>query len=516
MDTERLLTALQSPDCYPHPVTTVTRIETHISWILLAGDYAYKIKKPVDFGFLNFSTLKRRKHFCEEELRLNRRHAEAIYLQVDSINGAIEAPRINGDGPVLEYAVRMRRFDPEQTLDKRLQRGELAVSEIHELATTLAHLHADAETAAAEGWLGSPRQVLEPMLENFDLLHTGLTDADSGNRLTRLRDWTLAEAGRLQAVLEQRLSQGYVRECHGDAHLGNVARFEDHTCLFDCIEFNDELRWIDVLSDLAFTVMDLHDRGAPELAWSLLDTYLTETGDYAGLQVMPLYLVYRALVRAKVGVLRLRETLPAATRQATEAEVAGYLALAEQLAAPRQPQLALTLGVSGSGKSWLAQQLIPLCGLVRLRSDVERKRLAGLSATASSDSATEAGLYHPAMTERTYARLLELTRTLLKAGFSVIVDATFLEQAQRAPFLALAADFELPARLLLCEADDNTLRERILRREAAGIDPSEADLQVLEAQQAKQEDLSDTESRLTLRLDTTAADSLEQAVHHLS
>ncbi len=509
------LAALARPGCLPGSAAGVQRIETHISWLFLTGDYAWKIKKPVDFGFLDFSTLALRRHFCEEELRLNRRTAPELYLQIDTLNGSPDQPHLNGPGPILDYALRMRRFDPEQAFDALLARGELGHEDIDTLAGELAALHAMAAVAPACGWLGSPEQVLAPMHDNFTPLLQHLSHGPARQQLEGLRQWTDARAEALHELLQARLTQGWIREGHGDAHMGNIVRYQGRTRLFDCIEFNPDLRWIDVISDLAFSFMDLLDRGAPQLAWRLLDAWLTIVGDHEGLRLLPLYVVYRALVRAKVSALRadeLKQAGQTAKARIMLMETGAYLELAAGWTQPMRPRLILTMGVSGSGKSHLASALLERMGLVRLRSDVERKRLAGLAADADSQSQTGAGLYDPATTQHTYQLLLEHAETLLQAGFSVLVDATFLSRAQRAPFLELARRLQVPGHLLCCHADPAILRARVQRRLARGTDPSEADLQVLARQQQQREPLTPQERNQAILVDTGLDDALEQAL----
>ncbi len=496
------------------PVEAVELIETHASWILLAGDTALKIKKPVDFGFLDFSTLQRRRHFCEEEIRLNRRSAPMLYRDVVAITGTPEAPRIvasvdDNDGrsktQVIEYAVRMHRFDPEAGFDRLLAANQLSSADIDDLARQLAGLHRGSAIAPPDGRYGTWRAVAEPMLDNFASLAAHIDDP----RLSALRRWTIDQLHRLNPVIEQRLHQGFVRECHGDAHLGNVARIDGRATLFDCIEFNPEFRWTDVVCDLAFTVMDLRDRGSGALAWRLLDVWLAASGDYDGLRLLPLYTVYRAMVRAKVQALRLAED--DIDRAAVLAQVGAYLDLAERIRDEQRPALLITHGLSGSGKSWLAERLVPKCGLIRIRSDVERKRLHGLDPHSRSGARLDAGIYSAEAGRRTYQRLMELARPALETGIPVLIDATFLKQAQREPFAELARARGVPFAILECRADPATLTQRVEARARSGNDPSDADLSVLENQQTTAEALTSSEKPSALTIDTAQTDAVERA-----
>ena len=506
-----LVEALMHSSGYPHAVDRVERVETHISWVLLAGDYAYKIKKPVDFGFLDFSTLAARKHFCEEELRLNRRHAASIYLDVVAISGAEDSPEIGGSGAAIEYAVRMRRFDQDQGFDRLLARGALKPEHIDQLAGELAELHAHAAIADRDADFGSTEAVIAPMRDNFSSLKTMLGDEPDPGRLERLEQWTEARFDRLRSCIEQRKRDGHVRECHGDAHLGNVVLHEGRATLFDCLEFSPDLRWTDTMADLAFTVMDLQDRGAEGLSWRLLDAYLARSGDHAGLAILDFYLVYRAMVRAKVAALSLADAESPQQQQRWRSEVDDYLALAERTMNRPPPMLILTSGVSGSGKSWLSERLLERCGLVRLRSDVERKRLQGLSASARTDSAPGQGLYTPEINARTYQRLAELSAGLLRAGLPVLVDAAFLNSAQRDLFRKLAARLGVAFAVLACTAPRPVLEARVAARERSGDDPSEAGLEVLHAQLAGLEADRDEAEENTLELDTSQNQTLARA-----
>ncbi len=506
-----LITALNNPAHYPHPVDQVTLLETHISWVFLAGEYAYKIKKPLNLGFLDFSSLERRAHFCREEIRLNQRQASDLYLDVVPITGSPSQPELGGSGEPFEYAVRMRRFAREDGFDHLLAEGRLQPQHIVELAEQLAQLHQKAAVAPPDSPLGQPEQVMAPMRDNLVALQTMLTTEADQARLQRLADWTEAQGAALKSLLQQRCRDGFIRECHGDAHLGNVTLFRGRTTLFDAIEFNQEFRWIDVINDLAFTLMDLCHRGAPAMSWQVLDRYLTLSGDFQGVRLLTFYQVYRALVRAKIAGLRLGQDLDAEQQQAVLAELKAYVRLAERLAEPRRPALIITMGLSGSGKTVLSNHLLQDLGLIRLRSDVERKRLHDLAPEADSHSQVAGGIYSSDTSQLTYARLRDHAATLLQAGEPVLVDATCLQQQQRQAFRQLAQEHDVPLHLLVCEADTETLKARLHRRAAQGGDASEADTTVLEYQLAQQQPLTTTEQAEAIVLDTTRDDSVATA-----
>jgi len=495
-----VIDALRDPKRYPHPVGQVEVLETHISWVLLAGDYAYKLKKPVNLGFLDFSTLKARHFYCEEELRLNRRTAPQLYLEVVPLTGSKTDPRIGGDGEPIDYAVKMRRFGQDALLSRMVQAGTLGAAEIDALARGIAAFHSRIARADPARPFGSAEAVLAPATQNFDQIEALIgADADVPE-LERLRGWTRDEHARLRSTFEARKAGGFVRECHGDLHLGNVALIDGEPTPFDGIEFNEAFRWIDVMNEVAFLVMDLLDRKLPRLAYRFLNAYLEQTGDYAGLAVLRYYLVYRALVRAKVACIRAHQKqLSAADGERARREYVEYLRLAHSLALDHKRALILMHGLSGSGKTTVAQFLLETLGAVRLRSDVERKRMQGLEAQAHTGSAPGGGIYTADHTERTYARLSALSETVLDAGYPAIVDATFLARAQRTAFASLAREARVPFALAVCEAPVAVLRERIAARERGARDASEAGLSVLGLQLESREPLSGAEERETVR-----------------
>lgn len=483
-DQTALLAALLQPACYPHPVTTVTHLQTHISHILLAGDYAYKIKKPVNLGFLDFTSLTRRRYYCEEELRLNRRLAPALYLACMPIGGDIRQPQL-GLEPAIEYAVQMRRFAQEALLDRVLAAGRLQPHHCDALARRLAAFHRSLPVAAPTTPFGLPDRVLQPMLDDFTHVRPRLSDPAELERLATVERWTLATSAQLRPQLLERKAGGWIRECHGDLHLGNMVLTEDgQVTIFDCIEFNDPFRWIDVVSDLAFLIMDLRFRHATDLAQRTLNTYLEYSGDFAGAALLRYYQVYRAMVRAKVNAIQSTQTdSPAADRATAHARCSAYLQLAQELTCATAPFLLITHGVSGSGKSHQTGQLLEkFPDAIRIRSDVERKRLFGLGPLDDSRSLVGGGLYTADANARTYERLYALADGLLAAGLPVLVDATFMKRAHRQPFRALATRRGVPFILLDCCADPATLRARVAARRQRGDDATEADVEVLERQ----------------------------------
>jgi aminoglycoside phosphotransferase family enzyme/predicted kinase len=502
--TDALIQSLQDPALYDHPVERFEVVETHISWVLLTGPYVYKLKKPVDFGFVNFTTLARRKFFCEEELRLNRRLAPVWYLDVVAITGTVDRPCVAGAGPAIEYAVKMKQFPHAARLDLVLARGALTRERIDAEVSAIADFHSRAAVAAEDSPFGTPERVAQRVQENLSTIRERPTDPSDRLLVERLDRWSRAEHAALAETFAARKRHGFVRECHGDLHLGNMAWVGDEPVIFDCIEFNDDLRWIDVMSEFAFLVMDLDHRDATVLARRALNAYLEATGDYAGLRVLPYYYAYRSLVRAKVACLRLGQgDLDALERATARHEVRGYLDLAATPPTSARPLLIMTHGVSGSGKTHVAQAVVETLGAIRIRSDVERKRLVGLSSQSRAAAEPGGGIYTTDLTERTYARLGELAGVSLDAGFPVVVDAMCLKRAQRDALRAVARSRSMPCVILAVQAPEAVLRDRIVARARAGRDASDADLAVLDRQQRGIDALTGAERRVTVTVDTS-------------
>lgn len=510
-----LITALLDPARYPHPVERVEVVETHGAWVLLAGDFAYKIKKPVRFAFMDFSTLALRQHACETEIRVNRRFqsldrpATQLYLGMLPIVGTAEQPRWGEPGGAdetraIEFAVQMRRFDEAARLDHLCQRGALAPEHITTLARRMAGFQSKANVAGADSRWGHAAAAMRWPRDNFATLRTAFTEPAEAALVNRLSAWTEQRFSAIEPLLSRRRQKGRVREGHGDLHLANLVLIrgdgkDDEVLPFDAIEFNDELRWIDVANDMAFAWMDLLNHGQPGLANQLLSDWLDASGDVSAPTVWAFFACYRAGVRAKVAAIRTGQLGGAGASTEADAslsEARRYLALMQDMAHPPAPQLVITHGLSGSGKTWASSRWLQAEAsghAIRLRSDVERKRLHGLSALASSGSGLNTGLYNPQAHSDTYASLLARTRMLLTEGWTVLVDAAFLRQAERQAFATLAQAVGCPFHILAPEASVAVLRERIVAREQRGGDASEATLAVLEQQLGWVEPLNEAE-----------------------
>jgi len=513
-----LIAGLLRPEAYPHPVSEPIRVaETHISWVLLTGEYAYKIKKPVRLSFLDYSTLARRRWLCEEELRLNRRLAPDLYLGVSLIGGTPEAPRIDADGTPLEYAVRMRQFSPADELTALLATGDVTPHDVAALGEGIARFHAAAAPAAAESEFGRPATAHRVTMDNFAELRALPEAALWHERLVALEHRVTALHGELRPLMGERRAQGRVRECHGDLHCGNVVRWAGVLTPFDGIEFDPALRFIDVVNDIAFLTMDLAERGHAELRRVVLQAWTESLGDWEGLSLLPYYEAYRALVRAKVDALRALQLEPQApARAAAIADCVRYLEWATARVRARRPTLLITCGLSGSGKTWLARQLAIRLNALHVRSDVERKRLAGLAAHEESRSPPDAGIYTLEFNERTYRRLHDCAAAALAGGEPTIVDAAFLRGDERRRFLAVAQRRDLPFAIVFCRAPDAVLRDRVAARAATRDDASEAGLDVLARQPGYWEPFASEERPRVIEVDTNDPSAVAAAIEALA
>ena len=509
-----LIRALLRPDAYDHPVDRLELVETHISWLLLTGPFAYKIKKPIDLGYIDFSTLELRRRYCHEEIRLNRRLAPDTYLEVTSITGSIDSPRLssNDDGAI-DYAVKMIQFSRTNELDRVVERCELTRSQIESLGRLIANFHESIERAGPESNYGNGEQVLKPVEENFKQIRQRIPDRESLKELEQVEKWSRDQFQRLETVFERRKEEGYARECHGDLHLANIAWIDGKPLVFDCIEFNPSLRWIDVLSEIAFLTMDLEERGCPDLAYSFLNAYLEKGGGYPGLPVLNFYFSYRLMVRAKVEAIRAyQQPRNSDSRLDAEESFRNYLKLAVARTRPRIPRLIITCGLSGSGKSSLTQSLLGPLQAIRMRSDVERKRLFGLSTEDDGKLNTRLSIYSPEANKRTYEKLVELATTGLNSGCSIIIDATCLKAKQRAKFQTLAGKEGVPYSILNITAPEEVLRERLDKREGG---TSDADVAVMKEQLALFEPLGEEEQLYVIKVNSESSLELEALVSEI-
>ncbi|MEM1434839.1 MAG: AAA family ATPase [Pseudomonadota bacterium] len=480
MASARIPDHLLLPSAYDHPVEAVRLIETHMSWVFLTGPYAYKVKKPVNFGFVNFATLDRRHHFCVEELRCNRQFAAALYRAVLPIvvgaQGRLRIGAPDEGAAAVDWAVQMVQFDPTQQADVLLAGGHLRSDDLHRFGSELAVQHSSLVPFAGD------YDPITPVADNFASLLRGALQPTLRQRVERLAEATAGESSRYAARLLRRQDAGRVRECHGDLHLTNMVRLADGLCAFDCLEFDQALRCIDVYCDAAFLLMDCLVRDRPDLAYAFLDGYLNAAGDYDGLSLVPYFARYRSLVRAKVAALRLAQ-VPG--ERAASDKLERHLGWAAAHSQRPAGDLLIMNGVSGTGKSFWAEQLVPALGAMRLRSDVLRK--AEFAAADTTARHLRAGLYEASVSEQVYVRLAELSEALLRAGETVIVDAACLQRSSRALLQRAAEKAGAKVRILRLTAPDAVLAARIEARQRTGNDASDADVEVLRWQQADEQ-----------------------------
>ncbi len=513
----KLINALLSPSVYDHTVNNIELLQTHISWVILTGDFAYKIKKPVNFGFLDFSTLEKRRHFCEEELRLNRRFAPQLYLDVIAITGSEGLPVINGTGEVQEYAVKMRQFPTESLLINMINAGDLGKIHMDWLAQSVASFHQQTDVAETESKFGALAAIEQPVKENFQLIRQHVQNTETLKQLDAIEQWGIGIFIKLETTFRQRKQDGFIRECHGDLHLGNIILLHEKIIPFDCIEFNENLRWIDVLSEIAFLVMDLEDHQRPDLGRRFLNNYLELTGDYSNLNIFQFYKVYRAMVRAKVNVLQLKQAGMAQSEiDAIYKQCENYITLGNSYIIDQKPVLIIMHGFSGSGKTTVSQFILEALPAIRIRSDIERKRLHKLKPAEKSQPGINKGIYREEASRKTYDHLRRLTEDILLTGKSVIVDGAFLQAEQRKRFSQLASILDIPYRIIDCQAEHAILEQRITERQMYGNDASEASLKILKNQQENHDPLTDEERATSFTTDSTETMAIKSMTDHLS
>ncbi|MBI3994607.1 MAG: AAA family ATPase, partial [Nitrospirae bacterium] len=454
--------SLMNPAAYPHPVREVRHIATHISDVFLTGPFAYKIKKPVDLKFLDFSTLEKRRYYCEREVVLNRRLAPEIYLGVVPIMRDGESFHVEGKGEPVEYAVKMVQFGQEGLLDAMAKRGEVTRAHILELAEQTARFHQSAERA--DGF-GTPEVVGENVLRNFEQTAKYQGVVVSPERFSRLKHYSEDFLKRKAALFHQRIQSGAIRVCHGDLHLQNICLDQGRLIIFDCIEFNDALNHIDVINEIAFLLMDLDHRGLSGLGNRFLNAYLEKTQDYEGLAMLDFYLIYRACVRAKVACfLSADPEITDTEKAAARARASAYFELAERYLDKHPAGLILMAGVSGSGKSTVAGDVAEHSEGIVVRSDAVRKSIAGAVGAGPTPAEYGGGIYTPEMTERTYHGLLERAAPVIATGRWAVLDATYAQKGHRQVARLWAEKRAVPFIILHCTAPLSVLEMRLAKR----------------------------------------------------
>lgn len=498
-----LIENLQNPSLFSHTVNEFHVYETHSSIVLTTGEYVYKIKKPVNFGFLDYSDLAKRAYHCQREVELNRKLAGDVYLGVVGIYGDESNPSFEENGEPFEYAVKMHQFPQENILSSLLAKDKITPLIIDQVAETIADFHQKIPVATGDVIYGNAEHIHQYAMDNFSETLPLLSDENDIAKLKTLERQTQALYEKIKNVLQQRKDQGFVRHCHGDMHLNNIVMIKDKPIIFDCIEFNEDFIWTDVMGDLGFILMDLDEHNKPELARLLLNRYLEITGDYTALKILPYFCAYRAMVRAKVDQIRLTQSgLSNAEKQTIKQHYHTCLDLVTHYLGAKQPMLAIMNGFCASGKSTVAKQLVANKGMIQLRSDAERKRLAKLELTADSQSALYDGLYTPENTDKVYAHLATLATEIIQAGYSVVIDAAFIRHDLRQKFAALAKKLKVTFKIINCTAPEATLREWINERSNDTAEISEGRLEILEHQLNNHDALTADELKHTVIINT--------------
>jgi len=481
------LKSLLKPDAYPEEVTGVELVQTHVSYIFLTDRHAYKIKKPVDFGFLNFSTIDRRRFYCNEEVRLNRRLCPDIYEGVVELRETPAGAAFHGSGAIIDYAVKMKRLPADRMLDKLVDAGTVTPAAMRKVSSVIAEFHRTALTSPSIAEYGRLERIMFNWQENLEQMIPFENQTLPAQERESIRSWVTAFAAEHESVFQQRVDDGFIRECDGDIHLENICLDDGAVHIFDCIEFNERFRCCDTAADIAFLLMDLDYHGRPDLSDDVIDEYVSSTADQGLMALIDFYKIYRAFVRGKVKSFRLNDSGINPEDQALARKRAlGYFRLVRGYIERRRlkPSLFITCGLMGSGKSTLAAQLAFELGIASFNSDETRKQIMGLPPGTPAREAFGEGLYDRKSTEATYADLLRRAEDQLRKGSSVVIDASFMHKSRRAPFARLAKRLAVPLIILHVTCGEAETRRRLHERETAGKSVSDGRLELLPLQTA--------------------------------
>jgi aminoglycoside phosphotransferase family enzyme/predicted kinase len=494
---KRLLRSLLKPAAYDEQTTAVRLVQTHVSYLFVTDRFVYKIKKPVDLGFLNFSTLDRRRFYCNEEVRLNSRLCPEIYLGVVEVHESASGANLHGEGPIVDYAVKMKRLPAERMLDRLLAENGVCADEVRRIARTIAAFHLTAERGVQIDQYGGVETIRHNWEENFRQLEEFVGVSLERRDLRYIHDWVDRFIGENGELFASRVERGFIRDCDGDIHAENIC-LTDSVCIYDCIEFNARFRYSDTAADIAFLLMDFDFHRRREFAAICLEEYRRATGDDAPTPLVEFYKVYRAVVRGKVESFRLRDPhIPDEDKEEARERGARYFMLARGycLREKLPPSLIIICGLMGSGKSSVAAEISFQLGIDVVSSDRVRKELARVASGRHCFDPYDEGLYAPAVSAATYREMLSRAEASLRAGRSVLVDATFRRKSDRLLFRALAESLSVPFVIIETACVEELARERLEERLRRNRDVSDGRWEIYSRQKEEFEPVGDTEGR---------------------
>lgn len=523
---QEIIEALQNPRAYSDKVDAVEHVETHISHLFLTGRHVYKVKKPVDFGFLDFTSLEKRRYYCRREVELNRRLSPDVYLGVEEIREQTGDYSIGGPGRTVEYTVKMLQLPRDKSLSRLLQEGQVSGEGIYRLARRIADFHRRAETSPEITQLGSLEVVRENILENFSQTEKYIGQCLSQDTFDDLVAYSNAFLTAKEEIFRQRADQGRVRDCHGDLHTAQIfldtcsePGLGDGTSIIDCIEFNDRFRCSDVAEDVAFLAMDLDFHRRPDLSRLFIETYQQACRDEGVMALLDFFKSYRAYVRGKVTSFRLDDPELSDSERKQDTETArSYFQLAHSYARVfPKPSVVLVCGPSGTGKSTVAQELARRWDLDYISSDLTRKALAGVLPEEHQYVAMGEGIYSPEFTKRTYDSMFRQATEHLQGGSSVVLDATFRRREDRAQAIEVAHQHGAEAWIVECCLSAEEAKRRLKLRFQEGDSVSDARWEIYLQQRQEWESVVEVPDGRHIQLDTGAAaqETIRQLLYQL-